>query len=104
MTSSGSVVGDERLRLFLGFRLPAPIARRMPISRVRSITLIVIALTSPTRLMATISSPSTVTDVVSPAFAAMASLAGSAWNVVRIRASPVAAASSASQVKLSCVR
>ena len=29
MTSSGSVVGDERLRLFLGFRLPAAVARRV---------------------------------------------------------------------------
>jgi 2'-5' RNA ligase len=29
MTSSGSVVGDERLRLFLGFRLPDAIARRV---------------------------------------------------------------------------
>lgn len=29
MTSSGNVVGDERLRLFLGFRLPDAIARRI---------------------------------------------------------------------------
>jgi len=29
MTSSGSVVGDERLRLFLGFRLPDATARRV---------------------------------------------------------------------------
>jgi 2'-5' RNA ligase len=29
MTSSGSVVADERLRLFLGFRLPDAIARRV---------------------------------------------------------------------------
>jgi 2'-5' RNA ligase len=29
MTSSGSVVGDERLRLFLGFRLPDAVARRV---------------------------------------------------------------------------
>ncbi len=29
MTSSGSVVGDDRLRLFLGFRLPDATARRV---------------------------------------------------------------------------
>jgi 2'-5' RNA ligase len=29
VTSSGTVVGDERLRLFLGFRLPDAIARRV---------------------------------------------------------------------------
>jgi RNA 2',3'-cyclic 3'-phosphodiesterase len=29
VTASGSVVGDERLRLFLGFRLPDAIARRI---------------------------------------------------------------------------
>ena len=38
--------------------------RRMPISRVRSITLIVIAFASPTMLIATIRKPSTAIDVV----------------------------------------
>ena len=42
----------------------APMQRRMPISRVRSITFIVIAFARPTMLIATIRKPSTAIDVV----------------------------------------
>ena len=54
-------------------RARAPMQRRMPISRVRSRTLVVIALASPTMLMATIRKPSTVIEVVSERLAAISS-------------------------------
>ena len=81
----------------------APTQRSMPISRVRSITLMVIALTSPTRLMATISSPRTVTDVVSPALPAMASRFWTWRSMVVDWLPPAASASSTRAVIRSIV-
>ena len=54
-------------------RARAPMLRRMPISRVRSSTFVVIAFASPTMLIATITNPSTAIEVVSVLLAAISS-------------------------------
>ena len=54
-------------------RARAPMQRRMPISRVRSSTFVVIAFASPTMLIATITKPSTAIVVVSERLAAISS-------------------------------
>ena len=54
-------------------RARAPMQRRMPISRVRSSTFVVIAFASPTMLIATMTKPSIAIVVVSVRLAAISS-------------------------------
>src|SRR5215207_7297423 len=57
-------------------RARAPMQRRMPISRVRSSTFMMMAFASPTMLMATIRNPSRAIEVVIVPFAHVGDLAG----------------------------